>query len=161
MHAVQQVRLFRRSGETRRSLHTPSQCGQRKDLRFPLVLVCHPRLSYLHHAAVPARYNLLTKNASLHDENAISARAPRQRRHYCSPEQNGRLVPSLHPWRKPRLGHLQGYHARIREQAESQLSAPHPRYAGCVTSGARVGVPHLTTHPTASHGLASRLNIQQ
>lgn len=144
VHTVQQVRVIRRGGAARRAVHPAAQRGQREDLRVPVVLVRDPRHPHLHHACVPLRDHLLAAHARLHDAHALPARAPRQRRHHRAPQQDGRLVPAVHPRGEPRLGDLPGHHARVREQAEPQLPAPHPRRAGRVTSGAGVGVPHVT-----------------
>lgn len=154
VHAVQQVRLVRRGGAARRALHTAAERGQREDLRVPLVLVRHPRHPHLHHARVPARHHLLAAHARLHDAHALPARPAGQRGHDRETEQNGRLVPPLHTRREPRLGDIQGHNARVRQQAEPQLPAPHPRRAGRVTSDPRVGVPHLTDVVAAPHGPA-------
>lgn len=144
VHIVQQVRLLRRSGAARRALHPAPQRRQREDLCLPLVLVRHPRHPHLHHSTLPTRHHLLAKNARLHDENALQARQTRQRRHHRQAKQNGRLVPTLHSRREPRLGYLQGYYERVRKQTQPQLPTSYPRCTGRVTSDPRVGVPHMT-----------------
>lgn len=144
VHTVQQVRVVGRGGAARRALHPAAQRGQREDLRVPVVLVRHPRHPHVRHARVPAGDHLLAAHARVHDADAVPAGAARQRRHHRAPQQDGRLVPPVHPGREPGLGDLPGHHARVREQAEPQLPAPHPRRAGRVTSGAGVGVPHVT-----------------
>lgn len=154
MHTIQQVRFVRRGGATRRSLHTALERSQRKDLRFPLVLVRHPRRSHLHHSYLPSRHYLLTPHAGVHDAHAIQTRPPRQYRHDCQTKQDGRLVSSQHTRRKLRLGNISRYHARVRKQIEPQLSTPYSRCSGRVTSDARVGVPHVTHVTAARHGPA-------
>lgn len=154
MHAVQQVRLVRRGGAARRALHPAAQRGQREDLRVPVVLVRHPRHPHVRHPHLPGRHHLLAAHARVHDAHALPARAARQRRHDCAAQQDGRLVPAVHPRREPGLGDLPRHHARVREQAEPQLPAPHPRRAGRVTSGAGLGVPHVTDVAAARHGPA-------
>lgn len=144
MHAVQQIRLLRRGRAARRALHPTAERCQREDLRFPLVLVRDPRLAHLHHPPLSARHNLLATNARLYDANALPTRQTRQRRHNSQKKQDGRLVPTIHTRREPRLRHIQGHNARVRQQTEPQLPAPHPWRAGRVTSDPRVGVPHMT-----------------
>lgn len=157
MYAIQQVRFVRRGRATRRSVHPPAERGQREDLYLPLVLVRHPRLPHLHHAHLPPRHHLLAAHARLHDAHALQARAPRQRRHHRAAKQDGRLVPSLHSRRELGLSDIPGHNARVCEQTEPQLPAPHPRCPGRVTSGARVGVPHVT-HVTAARYGPARLS---
>lgn len=159
MHAVQQVRLVGRGGAARRALHPAAERGQREDLRLPVVLVRHPRHPHLHHPRVPVHHHLLAAHARVHDAHALPAGAARQRGHDRAAQQDGRLVPPVHPRREHRLGHLPGHHARVRQQAEPQLPAPHPRRAGRVTSGAGVGVPHVTDVAAARHA-AARLSAR-
>lgn len=157
MHIIQQIRLLRRSRAARRALHLTPERRQRKDLCLPLVLVRHPRHPHLHHAALPDRHHLLPSHARLHDADAVQACPPRQRGHHSKEEQNGRLVPAVHIRRESGLRHIQGHNARIREQAEPQLPAPHSRSSRRVTSDSRVGLPHLTDVVAAQPGPA-RLN---
>lgn len=157
MHTVQQVRLLRRSGAARRSLHPTPECGQREDLRLSLVLVRHPRLPHIYHSTLPHRHHLLPPHEGLHDAHALQARPTRQRRHHSQTKQDGRLVLTVHTWREPRLGHIQRYNERVRQQTEPQLPASHPRGPRRVTSDPRVGVPHVTNVVAARHG-PTRLN---
>lgn len=154
MHIVQQIRVVGRGGAPRCTVHPAAQRGQREDLRLPMVLVRDPRHSHLHHTSLPIRHHLLTAHARLHDAHAVQARPPRQRRHHRAAQQDGRLVSPLHSWGEPRFGDLQRHHARVREQTEPQLPASHSRRAGRVTSGARVGVPHVINVTAARHGPA-------
>lgn len=164
MHTVQQVRLVGRGGATRRALHPATERGQREDLRLSMVLVRHPRDPHVHHPYLPIRHHFLAAYARLYDAHALPARAPRQCRHHCAAQQDGRLVSPLHPRGEPRLGDIPGHHARVRKQAEPQLPAPHPRRAGRVTSGAGVGVPHVThvaaVRPTARLSSVPRAGLR-
>jgi hypothetical protein len=144
VYAVQQIRLFRRSGAARRALHLAAERRQREDIRVPLVLVRDPRRPHLRHSPVPARDHLLSPHASVHDAHAVQARQAGQRRHHSAQKQNGRLVPPLHSRGELGLRDFPGHNERVRKQTEPQLSASHSRRAGRVTSDTRVGVPHVT-----------------
>lgn len=157
MHVVPQVRRVRRSRAPRRSLYTPPQCGQREDIRVPLVLVCHTRHPDILHSALPASHHILTAHARLYDAHEVSIGTPRQCRHDSSPQQDRRLVLAVRSGGEPRLGYISGYNARVRQQIEPQLSASYPWCAGRVTTGARVGLPYLTKDFAATYGRASRL----
>lgn len=157
MYIVQQIWLVRRGGTARRPVHPSAQRREREDICLPLVLVRHPRHPYPDYPHLPHRYNILTAHARLHDANEIPTRQAGQHRHYRQTKQDGRLVSTVYPRREPRLGHIQGYHERVCEQAKPQLPASYPRRPGRVTSDPRVGVHHVTDVSAARHGPA-RLN---
>lgn len=154
MYTVQQVRLIRRGGAARRTLHSAPQRRQREDLHLPMVLVRYPRNPNFDHRHLPHRHHLLPTNACLHDANEVQTRQARQRRHHRQAKQDGRLVSTLHPWGESRLGDIQRYNARVCEQAEPQLPASYPWGSGRVTSDTRVGVHHVTDVSAARHGPA-------
>lgn len=157
MYTLQQVRLVGRGGAARCPLHPAPERSQREDLHLPLVLVRDPRHPDADHPHLPHRHHLLPSHEGLHDANAIPPRQTRQRRYHRQKKQDGRLVSTVHTWREPRLGDIQGYNERVCEQTEPQLPASYPRCSGRVTSDTRVGVHHVTDVSAARHDPA-RLN---